>query len=269
MRAAALRVAVQRPATRAPLARAALRAQRGAGRATNTPSMRGVWTLTTAPDRDRTPHKRSITVTPEVAQALTVVPPILLQGVFVSPLPAVRGYIKDGTTGDASVAPYALMVANGTVWLTYGILIEAPTVALPNVTAVALGMYYTYTFHTYKPADAPFAPYVIAASSVASLAIGTALVLEPEAAAHTVGLIGCGVLPAMFAGPLAAAQRVVATKNAAAIPLAFTLFSTVNTITWIGYGLLVIDDVYIWGPNVIGLGAAIAQLGLVARYGRK
>ena len=42
-----------------------------------------------------------------------------------------------------------------------------------------------------------------------------------------------------------------------------------NTITWIGYGLVVIDDVYIWGPNVIGLGAAFAQLGLVARYGRK
>ena len=168
--------------------------------------MRGVWTLTTAPDRDRQPYKRSITVGPEVAQALTVVPPVLLQGVFVSPLPAVRGYIKDGTTGDASVAPYALMVANGAVWLTYGILIEAPTVALPNVTAVALGMYYTYTFHKYKTEDAPFAPYIIAASSVASLAIGTALVLEPEAAAHTVGLIGCGVLPAMFAGPLAAAS---------------------------------------------------------------
>ena len=252
---------------------ASLRHPTGAARAATarraTPSMRGVWTLTTAPDRDRQPYKRSITVTPEVAQALTVVPPILLQGVFVSPLPAVRGYIKAGTTGDASVAPYALMVANGTVWLTYGILIEAPTVALPNVTAVALGTYYTHTFHTYKPTDAPFMPYVLAASSVASLAIGTALVLEPEAAAHTVGLIGCGVLPAMFAGPLAAAQKVVATKNAAAIPLAFTLFSTVNTITWIGYGLLVIDDVYIWGPNVIGLGAAFAQLGLVARYGRK
>ena len=244
-------------------------ARAATARRTATPSMRGVWTLTAAPDRDRQPHKRSITITPEVAQALTVVPPVLLQGVFVSPLPAVRGYIKDGTTGDASVAPYALMVANGTVWLTYGILIEAPTVALPNVTAVALGMYYTYTFHKYKPEDAPFAPYVIAAPSVASLAIGTALVLEPEAAAHTVGLIGCGVLPAMFAGPLAAARKVVASKNAAAIPLAFTLFSTVNTITWIGYGLLVIDDVYIWGPNVIGLGAAFAQLGLVALYGRK
>ena len=231
--------------------------------------MRGVWTLTTAPDRDRWPHKRSITVGPEVAQALTVVPPVLLQGVFFSPLPAVRGYVNAGTTGDASVAPYALMVANGTVWLTYGILINAPTVALPNVTAVALGLYYTYTFQKYKPADAPFAPYVIAASSVAALAVGTALVLEPEAAASTVGMIGCGVLPAMFAGPLAAARKVVSSKNAAAIPLAFTLFSVANTAVWIGYGLLVIHDVYIWGPNVIGLGAAFAQLALVARYGRK
>ena len=220
--------------------------------------MRGVWTLTTAPDRDRHAIQTINHRRPEVAQALTVVPPVLLQGVFVSPLPAVRGYAQKGTTGDASVAPYALMVANGTVWLTYGVLIGAPTVALPNITAVSLGMYYTYTFHKYKPADAPFAPYV-AASSVAALAVGTALALEQEAAAHTVGLIGCGVLPAMFAGPLAAARKVVSTKNAAAIPLAFTLFSTVNTITWIGYGLLVIDDVYIWGPNVIGLGAAFAQ----------
>ena len=254
---------------------AALRHPTGTARAATarrtllTPSMRGVWTLTTAPDRDRQPCKRPLTVGPEVAQALTVVPPVLLQGVFVSPLPAVRGYAQKGTTGDASVAPYALMVANGTVWLTYGVLIGAPTVALPNITAVSLGMYYTYTFHKHKPEDAPFAPYVIAASSVAALAVGTALALEQEAAAHTVGLIGCGVLPAMFAGPLAAARKVISTKNAAAIPLAFTLFSTVNTITWIGYGLLVIDDVYIWGPNVIGLGAAFAQLGLVARYGRK
>ena len=231
--------------------------------------MRGVWTLTTAPDRDRQTYKRSISVGPEVAQALTVVPPVLLQGVFVSPLPAVRGYVNAGTTGDASVAPYALLVANGTVWLTYGVLIGAPTVALPNVTAVALGMYYTYTFHTYTPAAAPFARYGAGDTTVASLAVGTALALEPEAAASTVGLIGCGVLPAMFAGPLAAARKVVASENAAAIPLAFTLFSTVNTITWIGYGLLVIDDVYIWGPNVVGLGAAIAQLGLVLRYGRK
>ena len=145
----------------------------------------------------------------------------------------------------------------------------APTVALPNVTAVALGMYYTYTFHTYKPADAPFARYVAGATAVASLAVGTALVLEPEAAASTVGMIGCGVLPAMFAGPLAAARKVVSSKNAAAIPLAFTLFSVANTAVWIGYGLLVIHDVYIWGPNVIGLGAAFAQLALVARYGRK
>ena len=98
--------------------------------------MRGVWTLTTAPDRDRQTYKRSITVGPEVAQALTVVPPVLLQGVFVSPLPAVRGYAQKGTTGDASVAPYALMVANGTVWLTYGVLIGAPTVALPNTNSL-------------------------------------------------------------------------------------------------------------------------------------
>ena len=181
-------------------------------------------------------------------------PPVLLQGVFVhAPYRQCAATHQAGTTrAIASVAPYALMVANGTVWLTYGILIGAPTVALPNITAVSLGMYYTYTFHRHKPEDAPFAPYVIAASSVAALAVGTALALEPDAAAHTVGLIGCGVLPAMFAGPRGGEES-RRDEERGGHPAGLYLFSTVNTITWIGYGLLVIDDVYIWGPNVIGL----------------
>ena len=78
--------------------------------------------------------------------------------------------------------------------------------------------------------------------------VGTALVLEPEAAAHTVGLIGCGVLPAMFAGPLAAAKKSRLLEERGGHPARFYLFSTVNTITWIGYGLLVIDDMHL-GPE--------------------
>ena len=34
-----------------------------------------------------------------------------------------------------------------------------------------------------------------------------------------------------------------------------------------GFRLLVIDDPFVWFPNVLGLGSGIAQLALFAKYG--
>ena len=54
----------------------------------------------------------------------------------------------------------------------------------------------------------------------------------------------------------------------ASLPLGFTAFSLANTSSWLAYGLLVLDDPYIWAPNVLGLGSAATQLLLILRFGR-
>ena len=51
----------------------------------------------------------------DMVKFLSVAPPILLQFVFFSPLPAVKAFRDSGTTGDVSIAPYSMMVANGTL----------------------------------------------------------------------------------------------------------------------------------------------------------
>ena len=43
--------------------------------------------------------------------------------------------------------------------------------------------------------------------------------------------------------------------------------TVVNCSLWLGFGLLVIDDPFVWFPNVLGLGSGIAQLALFAKYG--
>jgi hypothetical protein len=40
-----------------------------------------------------------------------------------------------------------------------------------------------------------------------------------------------------------------------------------NASAWASYGIFVAGDPIIWGPNVLGLGAACVQLGLFAKYG--
>lgn len=72
----------------------------------------------------------------------------------------------------------------------------------------------------------------------------------------------------MFAGPLASMRAVLRDGTAASLPLGFTAFSLANTSSWLAYGLLVLDDPYIWAPNVLGLGSAATQLLLILRFGR-
>ena len=45
------------------------------------------------------------TPSPELVKFLSVAPPILLQFVFFSPLPAVKSFRDTGTTGDVSIMP--------------------------------------------------------------------------------------------------------------------------------------------------------------------
>jgi hypothetical protein len=43
----------------------------------------------------------------------------------------------------------------------------------------------------------------------------------------------------------------------------------VNCSLWGFYGLFLLDDVYVYLPNILGLGSAIAQLGLFAKVGAR
>ena len=204
---------------------------------------------------------------PEAVQFLTVAPPVLLQFVFFSPLPAVKQFRDSGTTGDVSIMPYSMMVANGTLWFTYGALLSNPTIMLPNVTAIALGSAYVATFLRYRSPQAVTAPHLATSAGLITAIVGSAVVLPLETAQSFIGYLGCGVCAAMFAGPLAAMSTVLRDRSAAAIPLGFTVFSTVNTTVWLGYGLLVLGDPFIWAPNVLGLASSLTQLGLLVRFG--
>jgi hypothetical protein len=48
------------------------------------------------------------------------------------------------------------------------------------------------------------------------------------------------------------------------MPRPATLF---NAASWAGYGFLVAGDAMIWGPNSMGLVAALVQMALFAKYG--
>ena len=205
---------------------------------------------------------------PSLVKFLQVVPPLAFQVVILSPLQAIRKFREEGTTRDVSPVPYAAMCSNGAIWMSYGAMVNDPTIYLPNLPAFIMGGYYAQQFLAHKNPDGPSAlPVYAGFGSIAAACGAIATTMPPESAAMTIGYIGSGVCVAMFSGPLLAIRTVLHERSARSIPPAFSLASTTNCALWTAYGYLVINDAFIWVPNAAGFSAGVTQLALYARFG--
>jgi len=72
----------------------------------------------------------------------------------------------------------------------------------------------------------------------------------------------------LSASPLSMIRSVVKTKNSRSILGSLTAAQCVNTGLWTTYGFAV-NDYFVWGPNIIGLGLGLMQLALKILYPSK
>ena len=198
---------------------------------------------------------------------LQVAPPVAAQIVFLSPLAAMKQFKEAGTTGDVSPIPYAAMCVNGFLWVVYGGLKGDMTIIAPNASGFLFGAYYVKTFAQYRAPSVNMTPYYGGTVAMSAAVVGMASVMETSAAIDAIGLTGCAVVAVMFGGPLGSIKTVLKDKNTNSLPVPFTVAAFVNCICWASYGWFVIDDVYVYAPNLAGLAASSAQIALYARFG--
>lgn len=161
------------------------------------------------------------------------------------------------------------LALNCTIWSTYGAMVQDMTVFAPNFTGLLCGLYYTQQYHKFADdGQKPMALYGISAATIAGVA-GVVLTLPFDTAAHYVGLTGCTVAVILMASPLAALKTIIKEKSTASMPFLTSVAVFFNAAAWSSYGYFVAHNPLIWGPNVLGLGAATAQLALFAIYPSK
>ena len=173
---------------------------------------------------------------PSVVKFLQVAPPLAFQVVILSPLQAIRKFREEGTTRGVSPVPYAAMCSNGAIWMSYGAMVEDPTIYLPNLPAFLMGGYYASQFLAHKPPETSALPVYAGFGSIACACGAIAATQPPESAAMAIGYVGSGVCVAMFSGPLLAIRTVLHERSARSIPPAFSLASTTNCALWTAYG---------------------------------
>lgn len=240
----------------------------------------------TKPDEERLPHNLSAmlygilpisatsstnTVATSAALPTSIVtflkfaPPVACQVVFLAPLATMKQFKADKSTNEVSPIPYAAMTVNGALWVMYGLLKSDFTIILPNISGFFFGAYYTYTFSLYTERN--MIPYYAGVAAGIGFCATVATSLETAAAINAIGLFGCGIVATMFGGPLGSIKTVIEDENTDSLPVAFTLATFVNCTLWSSYGWFIIDDIYVWGPNLAGLVFSSVQIGLYGKYG--
>lgn len=204
-------------------------------------------------------------VNPLLASFLSVFPPLCFGFLQLSPMKTVNEIKQKQSVGELSPLPFVSLATNCVVWDCYGFLNNDMTVLLPNLTGAAFGFYYTYQY--VKHAKSSLTTYLLGSATIMGSALAMAVMLDAPTAAHYIGLTGCTLAVILMASPLATLKTVIDTKNTSAMPFMTSLATLFNAASWSGYGYLVANDPMIWGPNSLGLVAALVQMGLFAKYG--
>lgn len=68
--------------------------------------------------------------------SLQILPPITSQIVTLAPLPTMKRFKDEGTTGNATPLPFSAMLVGGVIWCMYGRLTDDMTIMIPNVRAL-------------------------------------------------------------------------------------------------------------------------------------
>ena len=187
----------------------------------------------------------------------------------LAPLSTILHVSRTKSVGSLPLLPYSSMIANGFVWALYGHLAHLPNVKYANMIGIMLGTFY-FKEWTGAAADSISGVIMYHKLAITWIVLINCLVaarFPRKVATEIVGKEGVLVFILLFASPLSALKEVIANRSAAAIPLPFTVASTINCSLWSIVGLFLMNDFNIYFPSILGLLCAMIQLFLKGIYG--
>eukprot|EP00531_Pseudo-nitzschia_arenysensis_P010603 CAMPEP_0116144074 /NCGR_PEP_ID=MMETSP0329-20121206/15793_1 /TAXON_ID=697910 /ORGANISM="Pseudo-nitzschia arenysensis, Strain B593" /LENGTH=417 /DNA_ID=CAMNT_0003639443 /DNA_START=293 /DNA_END=1546 /DNA_ORIENTATION=+ len=98
--------------------------------------------------------------------------------------------------------------------------------------------------------------------------MGFSSMLRSGVIVRSLGLYAASLFLILSATPLTTIRTILRTKSSRTILGSLTAAQCVNTGLWTAYGFAV-NDYFVWGPNIIGLGLGLMQLALKILYPSK
>jgi len=188
---------------------------------------------------------------------------------YLTGWPAIFAVVRHRSTGETSVFPYVAMFTNCAVWILYAILKVNTVIFYVNCTGATLQITYIFIFYTYTKSKRLFNQQLIGSalflSAVYTYAYMYTTVNNKLLVMDTLGSIGSFLAVLAYAAPLSAMGTVIANKSTASMNFTLSVANFIVGLEWSVYGKY-LGDVYVMGPNILGVIVAIAQLSLFGLY---
>ena len=185
---------------------------------------------------------------------------------YFSALPAVLAARKSGDLGPFNPLPSTIMIHSVFGWLCYGLAVSNPWIVASNLPGAGAVL---ATFAVMLPLMGNSHPALSACQltfvggAMATLCLWTGLVFAQVSAAARATLVGyfaSAIFVVLAASPLSTIRTVLSTRDSASIYTPLTLAQCANTLLWTVYGVAAAKDVFVYGPNGIGLCLGLVQL---------
>ncbi|CAN4089320.1 unnamed protein product [Withania somnifera] len=190
--------------------------------------------------------------------------------VFLSPLPTFyKIYKKKSTEGYQSI-PYVIAFFSSMLWIYYAFLKTNVTLL---ITINSFGMFIETIYVGVYLYYAPKKPRVHTVKMLLLTLVGGfgAIILVAQflfkgvARAQVIGWICLVFSLCVFVAPLGIVRQVIKTKSVEYMPILLSVFLTLSAVMWFFNGLL-LKDINIAAPNVLGFIFGILQMVLYAMY---
>mmetsp|Transcript_47268 Transcript_47268/g.115104 ORF Transcript_47268/g.115104 Transcript_47268/m.115104 type:complete len:230 (-) Transcript_47268:445-1134(-) len=183
----------------------------------------------------------------------------------LSPFPVIRKVAKRRSTGEFSHLPYSLNFFNSTLALIYGFHVRNRFLIMINTFCVFTTCGFLLTYQRFSAQRPLLRVYSLLGFLMSVLIFWYAHMLGDAKGRTLLGSVQNFVTCCCYASPLATLGTVLRTKSAESLPFLLVLMSCISGMAWLLYGLL-IQDVFVQFPSLVGTTLSFFQLSLFAIY---
>jgi solute carrier family 50 protein (sugar transporter) len=187
---------------------------------------------------------------------------------YFSALPAALRANRIGSLGELNPLPAAIMVPATFGWICYALAIQNAWILasnLPGAAAALVAIVVMLPLMEKGDSRLLHVQVTMVVGPLVWVSLFSILVFSgvaPVRQAEAIGYVASCFCVVLFASPLSTISEVVRARDAGSIYLPLTLAQCLNTALWTAYGVFAVDDVFVYGPNGIGLALGVSQVAL-------
>lgn len=197
-----------------------------------------------------------------VDEVLKYAGPIFFAALLFKIIMVARNIHKRQSVGSEGPFMFISLFSNSLAWTLYGELKTDDQIYASQSAGIAVSMLCLaiYHYNREKPTDSYSPPTIMKEYVYLIVTCSATAFLYYYRFTEYLGLLGCFLLMAMTASPLGHIQIAIENKKNSELPFNTNLMFWLNSLVWMAYGAVSIQDPFIYGPNILSMMVSTIQM---------